>query len=273
MLTVELSDAVFEEIARLIHRLCGITLHEGKVQLVRARLNKRLRALKLRDFREYLDYLRGDGGRTEVTALLDAISTNLTSFFREPDHFQHLGEVILPRLAAGGSRRLRIWSAGCSSGEEPYSIAITVRESLPDIPSWDARVLATDISTRMLTTARAAVYDAARIQPVSPMVRSRSFTCVESRPQKRYRVLPTVRKLVHFARLNLMESWPMAGPFDVVFCRNVMIYFDRPTRERLIGRFHDLLAKGGTLFVGHSESLTGIRHGFTYVRPTVYQKP
>jgi chemotaxis protein methyltransferase CheR len=269
-----LTDETFVEISSLVQELCGIRLHDGKKELVRARLGKRLRELGLGDYRDYLEYLRRDAGGPEITALLDAISTNQTSFFRECEHFEHLAAVVLPGVVQrnGGARRLRIWSAGCSSGEEPYSIAITVWETLPDAGFWDVRILATDLSTRALRRAAEGVYEADRIEPVSPMVRNRSFTCVQSRPERRYQVRRHLREMVRLARLNLMEAWPMKGPFDVIFCRNVMIYFDRPTRERLIGRFWELLTPGGTLFVGHSESLTGINHRFRYVQPTVYAK-
>jgi len=269
--SIDLTDAQFEQIRRLIKRQCGIHLNEGKKDLVRGRLAKRLRVLGFDSFRLYLEHLDADASGSELTALLDAISTNQTSFFREPAHFEYLQRAVLPRVAARGDRRLRVWSAGCSSGEEPYSIAITLREGLGELDAWDARVLATDISTRVLAGARRAVYGEDRVAAISPLLRSRYFVCTQTRPRRQYGVVPAVRKLVHFARLNLMDSWPMRGPFDVIFCRNVMIYFDRPTRQRLIGRFAGLLAKGGTLFVGHSESLTGIQHPLRYVQPTVYE--
>ena len=272
---IQLTEAQFREVTKLVKATCGINLHDGKKELVKARLAKRLRELGFCSFRQYIELLRHDPSGAEVTALLDAISTNQTSFFREAEHFDYLGKKVLPGLVAGGSRggRLAIWSAGCSSGEEPYSVAITVRENIPDVDSWDVRILATDISTRVLAPAAEGVYDASRVEPVPAMLRSRYFTCVEARPPRLYEVSANIRSMVHFARLNLMGPWPMQGPFDAIFCRNVMIYFDRPTRERLIGRFFDLLAPGGTFFVGHSESLTGIRQQFRYVRPTVYEKP
>ncbi len=269
----QLSDEQFARISRLVKDLAGINLHDGKKELVKARLNKRLRALGLACFDEYIDRVRDDASGAELTAMLDALSTNLTSFFREADHFRHLGGTVLPRLAERGQRRLRIWSAGCSSGEEPYSIAITVREVLGDLSGWDAAILATDLSTRVLANAREGVYDARRVAPVEPRQRQRYFSLAASRPEKRYRVAPTLRRLVHFVRLNLMDAWPMRGPFDVIFCRNVMIYFEKPTQADIVTRFARLLSPGGALFIGHSESLTGIRHNFRYVRPTVYEKP
>ena len=269
----DLTDAQFDEISEMVRELCGINLHNGKRELVKARLSKRLRALGLTDFQQYMKYVRGDAN--ELIVMLDELSTNLTSFFREPGHFEHLARHVLFRAARRGDPkpRLRIWSAGCSSGEEPYSVAIAVLEALPDPPAWDVRVLATDISTRMLEAARNGTYSVKRIESVPGGMRGRYLECVQARPQRMYRVKDSVRDLVTFARLNLMGPWPMKGPFDAIFCRNVMIYFDKPTQQRLIDRFDDLLAPGGTLYLGHSESLTGVRHRFQYVQPTVYEKP
>jgi len=271
----ELTEAQFQKISRLVQELCGINLHQGKKQLVQTRLNKRLRELGLRDYGEYIEYIMHDTDGVELTAMLDAISTNLTRFFREDEHFTYLAKQILPAAMArtGRHRRLRFWSAGCSTGEEPYSIAITVYDHVPDLSAWDVKILATDLSTQVLARARKAVYPADRVRAVPAQLRSRCFDCIQARPERLYRVKDSVRSLVHFARLNLMDPWPMAGPFDAIFCRNVMIYFDKPTQADLINRFWKLLAPGGTLLIGHSESLTGIRHSFRYVQPTVYEKP
>ena len=167
---------------------------------------------------------------------------------------------------------MRIWSAGCASGEEPYSIAICLCESIPDLANWDAKVLATDLSTRILAVAREAEYGESSLENVSTSVRSRYFRCDGKGSDRRLCVCEPARRLVYVARLNLMADWPMEGPFDAIFCRNVMIYFDGPTRQRLVNRFWDILASGGTLFVGHSESLAGIRQRFRYVQPSVYEK-
>ncbi len=269
----ELTDAQFRSVSTLTKKLCGINLHEGKKQLVRARLAKRLRALGMASFEEYMDYLRRDDSGDELTAMLDALSTNLTRFFREPSHFVYMVNTIVPRLLASGSRRLHVWSAGCSSGEEPYSIAIHLAEAIPDLQAWDVKILATDLSTTVLERAREGIYDKKRLQDVPGMLRSKHFTCIEARPERRYQVKESLRQLVHFARLNLMDTWPMGGPFEIIFCRNVMIYFDKPTQAQLVERFTDLLAPAGTLFIGHSESLTGVRHQLRYVEPTVYEKP
>jgi chemotaxis protein methyltransferase CheR len=274
--STDLTDAQFEQISALVKSLCGINLREGKKELVKARLGKRLRTLNMPSFDAYFDHLRDDQSGDELIAMLDAISTNLTNFFREPGHFDHLIKFGLPEIqkrASQGTRRLRIWSAGCSSGEEPYSIAITLHEHLPPIHSWDARILATDLSTRVLSVARQGVYAKERLQDVPGAMLMRYFTQIEGRPHPRYQVNADIRGMVTFARLNLMETWPMKGPFDVIFCRNVMIYFDKQTQDRLIGRYFDLLRPGGLLLVGHSESLAGVAHRFTYVRPTIYRRP
>jgi chemotaxis protein methyltransferase CheR len=267
-----LTEAQFEEISHLVKSLAGINLHTGKKELVKARLSKRLRTLGLTNFDEYIAVVRDDTTGTELVTMLDALSTNLTKFFREPDHFQYLAEKVIRPLAAQGSGKLRIWSAGCSTGEEPYTLAITVADALPNLARWDIRVLATDLSTRVLARAARGVYDAERVEGVPPEQRSRHFVQVGNRPAKEYQVNERLRSLVHFARLNLMGPWPMRGPFQAIFCRNVMIYFDKPTQATLIERFYDLLAPGGTLCVGHSESLAAVKHKFHYVQPTIYEK-
>ncbi len=269
----QLSDAMFEEISTLVKSICGINLHEGKKQLVKARLNKRLRATNLPTYEAYLDHVRSDVNGDELTVMLDSLSTNLTQFFREPKHFEHLRGTVLPEVVRRRSqeRQIRIWSAGCSSGEEPYSIAIVLREHLGK-SDWNAAVLATDLSTRMLHRAKQGVYESMRLRDVPAGLLSKHFQLIEARPARRYQVAPEVRQMVHFARLNLMERWPMHGPFDAIFCRNVMIYFDKPTQERLVQRFWEILAPGGTLFLGHSESLAGVKHRFHYIQPTVYNK-
>ncbi len=271
-----LTEEQFQHISRVVKDLCGINLHDGKRQLVKARLTKRLRALGLPSFEHYINYVASDGSGAELTAMLDALSTNLTSLFRERKHFDHLAENVLPQIAAkapAGGGRLRIWSAGCSSGEEPYSIAVIVREAIGDIDRWDARILATDLSTKVLAQARRGVYEERRVEPVPPGLRARYFTRADADGKKLYRAGEALRRMVVFARLNLMDPWPMKGPFDVIFCRNVMIYFDKPTQGRLIQRFYDILRPGGVLYIGHSESLTRVDHGFRYLAPTVYGKP
>jgi chemotaxis protein methyltransferase CheR len=272
--SAELTQPQFQTISSMVKGLCGINLHDGKKALIKARLGKRLRTLGLRDFGQYLDRIRDDADGDETCAMLDALATNLTYFFREPGHFDFLRTRVLPALRARRrqERRLRIWSAGCSSGEEAYSIAITLRDAMADLPAWDVGILGTDISTPMLRLAVAGVYGRDRLRQTPAHLVQEGFRCEVERGRTVYRVHESVRRMVHFARLNLMAAWPMRGQFDVIFCRNVMIYFDKPTQERLIERFHGQLAPGGTLLIGHSESLTGIRHALRYVQPTVYEK-
>lgn len=270
----QLTEMEFNRISELVKELCGINLHDGKKELVKARLGKRLGLLGMASFDDYFHHVNSDAGAGELVAMLDALSTNLTYFFREPAHFDLLRNEILPQLARTrrDERRLRIWSAGCSSGEEPYSIAVTAATVLGDLKCWDAKILATDLSTRVLDVARRGVYGPERFRESPPCTLGDYFDILPGSGRTIYSVKPALRRLVSFARLNFMESWPMRGPFDVIFCRNVMIYFDKPTQERLVGRFWDILAPGGTLFIGHSESLSGVEHRFHYAQPTVYRK-
>ncbi|MDM8522774.1 protein-glutamate O-methyltransferase [Desulfococcaceae bacterium HSG8] len=269
LISAELTEKQFRTISRLVYKLCGINLKDGKQALVRARLMKRLRALKLPSFESYLEYIESDRGPHEMSFLIDVITTNKTSFFREPEHFSYLRDSVLPNLKG---RRLRFWTAACSSGEESFSLGILLRENLPDISSMDVKILATDISLRMLKKARMSVYSAEELRDIPPLFLQKYFVRVRNRSDETYQVSDSVRAMVRVARLNLMDSWPMKGSFDVIFCRNVMIYFDKPTQQKLINRFWDFLEPGGHLFVGHSEGLSAISHKFRYVRPAVYRK-
>jgi chemotaxis protein methyltransferase CheR len=271
LMSVELSESQFGEIRRMLYKLCGIDLQSGKEALVKARLTKRLRVLELDTFRDYMRYLENDESGQEVAEMVDSLTTNKTSFFRESQHFDFLREAILPGLKAKGNG-VKIWSAGCSSGEEPFTLAITLREEIPDVDRQDVRVLATDISTRVLSKAREAVYSFDVVRDVPMSLLNKHFTSIPAKPRPNYQVNQNVRALVHFARLNLMGQWPMKGSFDAIFCRNVMIYFDKPTQQALVHRYWEKLKPGGHLFVGHSESLTASSHEFRYVQPAVYQK-
>lgn len=255
-------------LARLLHDRCGIRLRPGKEALIRSRLARRLAAVGARSFDRYLDIVeRGDGA--ELRALIDALTTNKTGFFREAPHFDYLRSRLAPALA-GGTRALRLWSAGCSTGEEPFTIAMVLRDALPPARYATTRILATDISTRALAAARAAAYDARAVADVPPPFRRTAF--VRRGESESYRVRAELRAAVRFARLNLVDRWPMRGPFDAIFCRNVMIYFDQHARQRVVERFIELLAPGGHLFVGHSESLGVLARGLRYVQPAVYAR-
>ncbi len=268
-LTGDLQPQQFARISRLMHHISGVVLKPGKEEFVKARLLKRVRALQMDSFDAYLAFVEAEPTGQELITLIDMLTTNKTSFFREPQHFAFLRQRLVPQW--GQSRQpLRFWSAGCSSGEEPYSLAITLRESLPRIESRNLRILATDISGRMLALARRGIYDPQTLEGVSPTLVQTYFTPTQDAGRWGYRLAPAIQDMVQLARLNLMQAWPMHGPFDVIFCRNVMIYFDKPTQAWLVQRFWKLLRPGGHLFIGHSESLSGAPHGFRYVQPAIY---
>lgn len=271
----ELTQADFEKLSRLIYEQSGIALHEGKKDLVRARLGKRLREGKFKSFRDYYQFVVQDESGEELVSLLDSISTNLTSFFREQVHFDFLQTDLLPRWRAarpGRDKTLHIWSAGCSSGEEVYSIAITLLESLGTPEKWKIRILASDISTRVLKKAAAGIYETERVRSLPPAIVKKYFLRGENNWRDHVKIKNSLKELVTFKRVNLMEPFSFQKTFDCIFCRNVMIYFDKKTQEVLVNRFYQNLQPEGVLFIGHSESLTGIQHPFQYVRPAVYRK-
>jgi chemotaxis protein methyltransferase CheR len=262
----ELTAEDFARVATLLRAASGIHLGAGKESFVRARLAGRVRALGLPDYRAYIDLLARDPGGAEMELAIDLLSTGKTSFFREARHFEFLAELIKqePR------KKLRIWSAACSTGEEPYSIAMTLAHCGALLPYCNARVLATDICRHALTTARAGAYRKNALGDVPPELRARFL---EDGPAvDGASVVATVKQLVAFARLNLMEPWPMRGPFDVIFCRNVMIYFDRETQTLLVERMRQLLAPGGFLIIGLAESLSPLQHEYTDHAPSVYRR-
>jgi len=265
----ELNDKQFRTISDLVYRHCGINLKDGKEALVKARLMKRFRAIGMDSVESYLQLIESKAGDHELDQMIDAMTTNKTSFFREIEHFKFLREMVLPQFKG---KRMRFWSAACSSGEEPYTLAIILREHLPGIDGRDVRILATDISRCVLKKARQAVYPQTVVQEAPLPQYRKYFIGLHHDRSGAVRVAAEVLRLVHLAYLNLMEPWPMKGGFQVIFCRNVMIYFDRPTQQTLIQRFWDILDDGGYLFVGHSEGLSAIQHRFRYVRPAVYRK-
>jgi chemotaxis protein methyltransferase CheR len=269
-----LGDAEFKFLRDFVYKHCGIALGEQKRQLVQGRLLRRLRALGLKDFAGYCELLRKDPDG-ELGELASVISTNVTSFFREMHHYDLLINELLPRWLEqkknGG--RLRIWSAGCSTGEEPYALAMVLAEALERSGSnVDARILATDLSPQALEQARAGMYALDRMEGVGDERRRRWFLRGEGRFEGYACVHSRLRELVTIQPLNLLHDWPMRGPFDAIFCRNVVIYFDKPTKERLFDRYARLLEAGGYLFLGHSESMHGLSDAFELVGRTVYRK-
>jgi len=269
MLSLELRDIDFEKISRLVYEQCGIHLHEGKRELVKARLGKRLRDGNFKSFADYYKYVTTDTGTDELIIMIDSISTNLTYFFREESHFVKLKQ-ILPQLAAGKSR-LQVWSAGCSTGEEPYTLAIVARESLNGSLA-NFSILATDISTRVLKAAADGVYPEEKINRIPADLLKKYFQYGTGQSAGYFKLKKEISDLIDFKRFNLMQTIPADFRFQVIFCRNVMIYFDKKTQNDLVNRFYNALEKGGYLFVGHSESLTGLNHAFQYVEPSIYKK-
>ncbi len=272
----DMPNSLFQQFSQLVYEQCGINLHEGKKALLQARLNKRLRLTGIDSYGEYFKFITSGANPGEFINFLDSISTNLTYFFRENQHFDFMSRVALPELLAEKRKendtRLRIWSAGCSSGEEPYSLAMCVLSCLQDGAKWDFRILATDISTRMLETASRGLYSEEKVQKVPPPLRQAHFRKVGSENGSIYfQIAPPVKRLITFSRLNLKDPYPFKGPFDFIFCRNVMIYFDKKTQEELVNKMAAYLSPGGYFCVGHSESLTGLAHKLTYVQPAIYR--
>ena len=261
----------YQRLCTLIYTESGIALGEEKTSLLVSRLSKRLRELGLATFTEYYDAVTADRTCEEFTRMLDLISTNKTDFFREPKHFNFLRERILPELEH--AKRVRIWSSACSSGEEPYTIAMTLYDGVQNPAQWDFKILASDLSTRVLTKAASGTYDEERLQAVPPDVVKRHFLKGRAESAGVVKVKPHLADMIQFRRLNLMDDrFPIKSPLDVVFCRNVMIYFDHDTQETLVNKFHAYLKPGGYLFIGHSESLQWVKHPFKLIAPTIYRK-
>ena len=268
----------FRRIAGLLYEQAGVTLTDSKASLVYSRLAKRLRFLGLSSFIDYCAMVASPSGVDERRAMLNALTTNVTRFYREPHHFDHLRDDVLKpaldHLRAGG--RMRLWSAACSSGQEPYSMALTILSLLPEAPSLDIKILATDIDTRILAQGREGLYPEDLIAPIPASFRDR-WMHRDTEDPRSWRIGPEARALVTFKELNLIGHWPVSGPFDAIFCRNVVIYFDEPTQEKVWSRFIPLLAPEGHLYIGHSErvgpTVSGVRSdGLTIYRRTQYER-
>ncbi len=266
-----LGPSDFRKIQSMAREVFGLELKCGKEALVSARLSRRVRDLGLYDIAGYLHAVRADRTGIELARLIDALTTNFTCFLREPQHFELLHRQILPELAEGGS--FQVWSAGCSTGEEPYSILFQAIEAMGESRSRAMKLLATDISTRALEAAQAGVYSESRLKELPVGWPAKYFQRGTGQSSGLVRVRPEWRSRLSFERLNLMQDFRHVPLCSVIFCRNVMIYFDKPTQERLVQRFTERLEPGGWLLIGHSEGLMGIRHELNYVKPAVYRKP
>jgi len=261
----------FSRVQKIVYDFAGIDLNESKKNLVYNRLSKRIRFLDRTSFKDYLDYV-SEQGESEFVHLINAITTNLTFFFRENHHFEYLAETVIPELikANQSSKKIRIWSAGCSTGEEPYSLAIVLKECVPK--GWDARVLATDLDTTVVQTGMAGVYKSDRLKGVSEARKKRWFLKGTGSMDGWIKVKPGLQEIIDFGQINLMNDWPIKDTIDVIFCRNVVIYFDKPTQSKLFDRYADLLTNDGHLFIGHSESLYKVCDRFDLLGKTIYKK-
>ena len=268
-----LTDAEYKDICTLVYDNTGIILNEEKRKLAYSRFSRRLKELNLNTFHEYCEIVRS-GDKREMTNFTNAITTNLTSFFREAHHFERLVDEVMPGLLKKSSRRIRIWSAGCSTGEEPYSLGISILKKYPDIKNWDFKILATDLDSKVLETASRGVYKAQGLNTLDdPSIAKNWFKKSMMNNIECVQIVPRVRDLIQFKKLNLMDQvWPMKGSFDVIFCRNVVIYFDQSTQKKLFANFAKLQNNGDYLFIGHSETLKGFETKYKNTGRTVYIK-
>jgi chemotaxis protein methyltransferase CheR len=262
----------FDYIISLIYERTRIRLHDGKEQLIRSRLGKRMRQRGLESLEDYCHYLQSEADEVEFTHVVDALTTNFTHFLRQPDHFDFMVETALPAVLPESRREFQVWSAGSATGEEPYSIAFYLAERFPQSLGWDWHILATDISTKALARARAGVYPMERAQTVPREWLKRYCQRGTGDFEGQFRIKPDLSKRVEFRPLNLLGPLSFPAPFDLIFCRNVMIYFDRPTQEQLVTELARHLVPGGYLLIGRAESLTGLDVPFKCERPSIYRK-
>lgn len=267
----EYTRADFDVLRQISNQHSGILVPDDKFDMFYSRLSKRVRALGLTNFKQYCHYLENNSG-DEFTEFINAVTTNLTSFFRENHHFEFLTHKVIPELLIKNraTKKIRVWSAGCSTGEEPYSIVMTLLEKVPE--DWDIKLLATDLDTNVLKTAAMGIYATERIDTIPDDRVKRWFKRGNDTNANKVKVKEGLQQVIQFKQLNLMKEWPMHGPFDFIFCRNVLIYFDRETKEGLANRYAGLLSSGSYLFIGHSESLHQLNTPFDLVGNTIYKK-
>lgn len=272
----ELSDNEFNTLSSFIYQEYGIKLPPVKKIMLQSRLHKRLKALGLTSFKEYLEYVFSKKGQEEeVIQMMDVVSTNKTDFFREPSHFEFMQQVLLPEISNNFSitKPIKIWSAACSSGEEPYTIAMVMEEYKLQNKNVDYRILGTDISTKVLQIAYNAVYPMQRVDMIPIQMKKKYFLKSKDDTQQKVRLIPAIRNKVSFNRLNFMDPvFQVKEMYDIIFCRNVLIYFDKETQEKVINKLCAKLVPGGIFFLGHSESLTGINAPLKQIKPTIFTR-
>lgn len=274
MREIKITQKEFELFRELIYEKAGIALSDHKITLVQGRLSKRLKTLGFNSFMEYYDYLLEHGDDGEIYAFIDSISTNVTSFFREPSQWNFLRDNLEKICAKKREKKLRIWSAACSSGEEPYSIIIFLHEHLKNINEWDIKILATDISTQILKKAQKGEYSQKQVNGLSKAILLKYFDKIKRDDETIYKIKEDIKKDIIFRMFNLVYGnfAIFKNRFDIIFCRNVMIYFDAPTQQKLVSQFAKLLDKGSYLFVGHSEALTRNKNEFKLINSSIYER-
>lgn len=270
----KMSDTEFNKLSKFIYEEYGIKMPPAKKTMLQSRLHKRLRDLNMTSFKAYIDHVFSANGQEEVIHMMDVVSTNKTDFFREPAHFDFLSQYALPSyIQSNRNKSLKVWSAGCSSGEEPYTLAIVFSEFTEKYPGFSYSIYATDISTRVLRTAINAVYKEDRVAQVPMSIKRKYMLRSKDRQNPTVRIVPKLRRQVNFQRLNLMDkSYNVYEDFDMVFCRNVLIYFDRDTQEQVINKLCTKLKPNGYFFLGHSESITNMRVPLKQIKPTIFQR-
>lgn len=261
----------FDYLRKLVTDTTGIIADDDKYTLYYTRLARRVRKLGLKNFTEYRNYLNANK-EAELIELVNSVTTNLTAFFRENHHFEFLADSIIGKAKKRGDRKMRIWSAGCSTGEEPYSIAITLAENIPDLKSWDIKILATDIDSNVVKKASTGVYEMVRVDGMDKTRLKKYFKKGTGKNTGFVRVTDELQDMITFSQLNLLQQWPINDEMDCIFCRNVVIYFDKPTKAKLVDRFADLIKPNGYLLMGHSESLYKSSDRFQLLGKTIYQK-
>ncbi len=261
----------FDILRSLSNKHSGIIVPDDKFDMFYSRLSKRLRFHGLKTFRQYCEFLQASPEQ-EFTAFINAVTTNLTSFFREQHHFEYLRDKLVPELLRKNqnSKKIRVWSAGCSTGEEPYSLAMTLLESVP--VGWDIKILATDLDTQVLEKAASGIYQIDRVSNLEKAVLKHWFRRGKGSQSNKAKIVKPCRDLISFKQLNLMQEWTIKSHFDFIFCRNVLIYFDRETKQNLVQRYAELLKPGSCLFIGHSESLHQVESPFQTIGQTIYKK-
>lgn len=261
----------FDYLRNIVKKETGIISDEGKYTMYYSRLSRRLRKLKLTDFTAYRDYLEKNL-KSEGIELVNAVTTNLTAFYREEHHFDFLVNTLIPEKIKNNDRSLRLWSAACSTGEEPYSIAMSLLDAIKDINNWDIRIYATDIDSNVVQTAKAGVYSLERVDSMDGLKIKKYMKKGSGSNEGFIKMNDDVKSLIRFNQLNLLKPWPIKDKMDVIFCRNVVIYFDKETKVSLVSRFYDQIRSNGYLIMGHSESLHGISESYSLLGKTIYQK-